>query len=208
MSSPKKTRLGVTSAISACALILGVFAASPALAATCSKNGLSADVTPTAAGSTTIKRGTSGEILVNGAACGAAMVTNIDTVKVITASTSAETVILDLSGGAFQPGFDNADPDIDEIEFEISLGTGANAFTLMGTDAADTWEFQTEGIDITNDVDVDITGAASAALSNANLKVTVEVVRTGSTRPTPLPRTSSEAAAAPTGSRTQRALSR
>jgi Ca2+-binding RTX toxin-like protein len=170
ISSPRKRRLGTLSVFSACALILGVLAAAPAFAASCTKNAASADVTATSGGATTVKRGPNDEILVNGAPCGTATVFNVDTIKITGANATAEAVTIDLTGGKFEPGF-NTETGRDEIEIEVGLGTGANTLTIQGTDSADTWVFLTQGIDLNNDGDADVTGPAAGNLSDANLAV-------------------------------------
>ena len=91
---------------------------------------------------------------------------DIDTINV----TGDGAVIIDLSGGAFLPGF-NSETGTDEIEFY--LNSQSLDLTIQGTPSANTWTFgQTEtdsgpaGVGLNSDSDPDIlSGTASAPLT-------------------------------------------
>ncbi|MEA2451381.1 MAG: hypothetical protein QOG04_91 [Actinomycetota bacterium] len=69
------------------------------------------------------------------AQCGAATVSNTDTIAWTTAAAGNESFTIDMSNGPIAPGATDEAGNFDEPEFNISLGTGTNTFTITGCDA-------------------------------------------------------------------------
>jgi hypothetical protein len=148
------------------ALFCMALAARPAAAAAaaCQFDATTAKVTVGYSGPGTvarIKRGPSGEILVDGAACGAATVTNTDTI-LAQAGSGRQQLIIDLSGGSFSPGKTPESGSISEIEFQVDAGNGGeyplgDDVTVSGRSVADTIRFGGTGIFLDGDVDPDVT---------------------------------------------------
>jgi Ca2+-binding RTX toxin-like protein len=118
--------------------------------------------------SASIKRSGSA-IAVNGAACGTATVSNTGKIAV-NGSTGAETITIDLTGGAFAPGAGSETTP--EIEIEVNLSTGSvftpDTIVVQGTSAADTYRLGVSGINLNNDDDADVTGPSSGALTSTS----------------------------------------
>ncbi len=74
-------------------------------------------------------------------ACGTQpTVTNTDRIVVTDTADEVSQVQIDLSGGAFAPGFTNELGSSDEIEFEVHMsGTGIDALILLGSNGDDNW---------------------------------------------------------------------
>jgi Ca2+-binding RTX toxin-like protein len=122
------TRVGGISLLgSALLFVLVAIGTMPAVAAAaCSFDAGTAIVSVTlgAGDTTTMSVGGAGEVLVDGAQCDTATVTNTDTVS-INGSTGDETVIIDQAGGQFAPGKTPNGSGNDQIEFSVDLGTGS-----------------------------------------------------------------------------------
>src|SRR4051794_19095650 len=150
------------------ALVCMALVARPAAAAaaTCQFDAAAAKVTIDYSGPGTVarvKRGPAGEILVDGAACGAATVTNTDTI-VAKAGSGRQQLIIDLAGGSFSPGKTPESASISEIEFQVDAGNGGeyplgDDVTVSGRSVADTIRFGGSGILLDGDVDPDVTTA-------------------------------------------------
>jgi Ca2+-binding RTX toxin-like protein len=170
ISSPRKRRLGTLSVFSACTLILGVFAASPASALTsCSK---AANVLNVVADTNATLVRSGDNILVNGASCGAnTTVNDIDEIDVTSPNpgTTNDNVTIDLSGGKFAPGLNNEVTGQSEIEITVDLRAGTNTLTILGTPSTDRWTFLAQGIDLNSDGDADVTGKPNGSGGFLNL---------------------------------------
>ncbi|MDQ4005781.1 MAG: proprotein convertase P-domain-containing protein [Actinomycetota bacterium] len=108
--------------------LLMAFAPSAAFAAaSCAYDGTTGIVSVQLAqggDSATFRVGGGGALLVNGATCSGATVTNTESVSVVDVSTGATSVTFDLGGGPFAPGATNELGDSDEIEFTVDQGEG------------------------------------------------------------------------------------
>jgi Ca2+-binding RTX toxin-like protein len=97
----------------------------------------------------------------NGAAqnCGGATVANVDTIKVVGAIGSVESLTLDGSGGALAPGAtaETGTGVVSEIEVLVFLGDANDAVTVVGTSDNDTLAMGTKGVALNGDSDVDVT---------------------------------------------------
>jgi Ca2+-binding RTX toxin-like protein len=83
-------------------------------------------------GDAAILRGAGSQIQVNGSNCGAATVTNTDTINV-TGTNNNHVVTINLSGGQFAPGFTTEATADSEIEFNVTIaGTGTHQLVVQG----------------------------------------------------------------------------
>ena len=99
-----------------------------------------------------------------GACAGAPNVTTVDTIEVIGAA-GTETLAVDLSGGAFGPGFTDEGDGTSEIEWELS---GVEQLVVNGTAGADVVRFGSLGVNLSNDSDADMTSATAISLVTVN----------------------------------------
>lgn len=93
--------------------------------------------------------------------CGAATVTNTNTIRVVGTQQSEELVIT-LEGGPLAPGFSHERRGSSEIELAVDLGSGTDEITLLGGDGPDHLGFPRGGRGTLNgddDVDITIAGA-------------------------------------------------
>lgn len=90
------------------------------------------------------------------AACGAATTTNTDSIVVTAPSGTTETLVLDLSGGAFAPGA-AAESDTPEIEISTALGDATDAVVVQGGAGNDTIRMGSTGMGLNADGDRDVT---------------------------------------------------
>ena len=129
-----------------------------AAATTCAFAGSTATVSMSAAGDTgSIAVGTAGRIMLASAQCGTATTANTDTI-VVNGNTGAETLTIDLSGGAFEPGLTAEGTGTSEIEFSLDLGTGVlDRITITGGPGNEAITFGTSGMALNGDSDVDAT---------------------------------------------------
>ena len=147
------------SALGAAFVLTALLVAAPAQAAvTCTYSSAQArvDVAMSApADLVTVSR--SGlRIMANGLQCGTATVKNTNAVYV-TADAAEQTVIVQLSGGAFAPG-KSKEPrrGISEIEFRVNLGNGTDTVTVIGGAQAETIRLGTGGMNLNGDGDADL----------------------------------------------------
>jgi len=94
------------------------------------------DVTVPAGWVVGLHRDQAGVILINGAACGRATVTNVDRIRVV-GDEGLQWLQIDLANGGFAPGKTNEPGDSDEVEFTILLGTGGDRIIVSGTSGPD-----------------------------------------------------------------------
>ncbi len=146
-------------ALGAALVLTGLLVAAPAQAAvTCTYSSAQARVDvamSTPADVVTVSR--SGlKIMANALQCGTATVKNTNVVYV-TADAAEQTVVLQLSGGAFAPG-KTKEPrrGISEIEFRVNLGGGTDTVTVVGGAQADTIRLGTGGMNLNGDGDADL----------------------------------------------------
>jgi Ca2+-binding RTX toxin-like protein len=145
--------------ISAAILGSGLLHLSVAVGATTCSFG-SATVTITVSGGTPTTIVRSGEAIdVSGSTCGAATITNTDTIDVTVSDTSAPPITIDLSGGPFAPGATNEGDESSEIEFQITLAE-SSLITVFGSAGAD---FIDAGVDpeVTHDTVLNLNGDES-----------------------------------------------
>jgi Ca2+-binding RTX toxin-like protein len=119
-----------------------------------------ATVTMGANDTATLARGGAGQINVNGAPCGAATVLNTDTI-VVHGAGGAETLVVDLSGGPFEPGATAEGSGVSEIEFSGNLAGGTDNFRITGSSGAENLNFGSFGLNLNGDDDVDVTIAGA-----------------------------------------------
>ena len=147
--------------------LTSLFSASPANAATgCTFVAPTLTVTIDPGASATLSRSGSA-IQLNGSSCGAATVTNTDTI-VVTGAAGAETLTLQLVLGPFAPGAAAEATGAAEIEFEVDLGTqpaGArDRIVLQGTGGNDVYRLGSAGGNLNGDNDADLTGPGGGVI--------------------------------------------
>ncbi len=114
-----------------------------AAGATCTYSAADHKVTLTISGASTntaLYRVISGAITLNGNYCGAATVTNTDTIAV-TGDAQSQVLFVTLALGQFTPGFTNEAGSSDEIEITIDLGGGSDTLRLVGNDNVNKFVF-------------------------------------------------------------------
>ncbi len=124
--------------------------------------GDTAEVVLSAAGdSATVGRTAGGAIRVNGAACGAATVTNTDQIFIRDTSAGNTSVTIDLTSGPFAPGAFAEFGDESEIEIEIDLNQGTgDSLRVLEAAGGSSLEMGDGGgpqINLNGDGDADIT---------------------------------------------------
>jgi Ca2+-binding RTX toxin-like protein len=119
-----------------------------------------------ASGGTAILVAVGGEIRFGAAPvnCGAATVTNTDTIVVNGAAATAEHLTIDLSGGLFAPGATPEATGASEIEISLLLGSAADLVTISGGTGNDRVAVGASGIAFTTDADADLTMSPLPAL--------------------------------------------
>jgi len=129
-------------AVALCAAVAAI--PSPVAAAeTCQYSAADHKVTLTITGATTntaLYRVTTGAITLNGNYCGAATVTNTDTIAV-TGDAQSQVLTITLALGQFTPGFTNEAGSSDEIEITIDLGGGDDTLRVVGNDNVNKFVF-------------------------------------------------------------------
>ena len=124
----------------------------------------------------TISRTPAGQIVVGGAPCGSATVTNTDKISV-TGALGGQAARLDLANGPFAPGATVEATGTSEIEFEIDLLAGGettssrDVVSVSGTGAVDTFRLGTLGVNLNGDNDPDITGPAAGGATTTRAEV-------------------------------------
>jgi Ca2+-binding RTX toxin-like protein len=90
--------------------------------------------------------------------CGGATVADVDTIQVLGAAGSVETLTIDQTGGAFAPGAttETATGAISEITIATQLGDATDAVTILGTGGNDSVAVGTKGVGLNADSDVDV----------------------------------------------------
>ena len=161
-----RTRSAGLAAAAAAAVAVSLATPSPA-AVTCNFAGsvVSVSLGP-GDGATLVRSGNT--IHVNGAACGAATVTNTSKV-VVTGAGGGETVTVDLTGGAFTPGSGAEATGAPDIELEVGFGTsGPDLLVVDGAAGPDAIRLGAGGVNLNNDDDADIVGPAAGDLAAMN----------------------------------------
>jgi Ca2+-binding RTX toxin-like protein len=138
------------------ALCLSASAALAQSASTCSFDGSTVTVTVNGQAAN-LSRNTAGAIRLNGVLCGAATVTNTDTIAV-NGGSLLDSITLT---GDFSPGLTPEGDAASEIEMVFLLGEGKDSVRFNYTDLADTVTFTDAGIDVGNDGDEDLTTAGT-----------------------------------------------
>ena len=116
-----------------------------AAAETCQYNAADHKVTLTISGASTNTAlyrapAPSTAITQNGNYCGAATLTNTDTI-VVTGDGQPQELMITLALGAFTPGFTNEAGSSDEIELNINLGGGTDTLRIVGNDNVNKFVF-------------------------------------------------------------------
>ena len=131
-----------------------------AAAATCSYSSTTGVATVTMAAEidqTEVGRTTGGTITRDGAACGAATVTNTDQIR-INGGAGDHVARISVANGALAPGKTaETAPDVSEIEIVVNLGSGYDELRLGGSAGANTFRLGTLGGTLNTDADVDLT---------------------------------------------------
>ena len=151
-------------------LIASLVSIGPALAAaTCTFTEGTATVLLTGPGDAVTIGVQGGAITVDGSSCGAAGVTNTDSVVVLDGGAGSSEVTLDLGGGPFAPGLTDEPGDSDEIELFLDQLTGLDGLTVLGGAGADELAGGTEGVNLNageaSGMDVDVFSQEVAATS-------------------------------------------
>jgi Ca2+-binding RTX toxin-like protein len=91
--------------------------------------------------------------------CGAATVTNTDSIRVVGNAGTTESLTLDETGGAFTPGaaVETGTGALSEIEISVQLGDAADGLAILGTSGDDSIAVGTNGVALNGDSDVDVT---------------------------------------------------
>lgn len=100
-----------------------------------------------------------GAIWFGPAACGAATTSNTDSISIGGAAGTVETLVIDMSGGAFEPGATAESSGISEIEIATSLGDASDVIVVHGTSGDDTIRMGSTGMGLNSDDDRDVTFA-------------------------------------------------
>ena len=102
------------------------------------------------------------------APCGAATVTNTDSISIVGSPATSETLVLDQRGGFFGPG---ATPEFNtpEIEMTTSLGNASDRVIIYGTEGNDFMAAGQSGFATSSDGDTDITFAPNEFLMEVHL---------------------------------------
>lgn len=132
----------------------------------CAYNATTKAVTTTmAAGSAATLKVVSGAIWfgTTPAACGVATTANTNSISIGGSAGTVETLAVDMSGGAFEPGFSSESSGISEIEITTTLGDATDVVTVYGTTGADTIRIGQNGIGLNADSDRDLTFSALPA---------------------------------------------
>ena len=90
-------------------------------------------------------------------ACGAATVSNTDTIAIAGQPGSVESLTIDQTGGSFAPGATAESSGASEIEIQTTLGDASDVVTVLGTSGNDTIVIGTTGVGLTGDTDGDVT---------------------------------------------------
>ncbi len=125
-------------AISVSLLTLSATGPAAAITASCDYNSSNHRLTIklSGGGTKTLSRSSDGKILMGGAWCDFATVTNTDRIVVL-AGANFQFLFIDLANGGFKPGFTDEPGGSDEIEMSVSLGGGTDAVYIKGTDNDD-----------------------------------------------------------------------
>ena len=110
-------------------------------------------------------RGEEGEIEVGGEPCGTATVRNVEAI-IVEGAAGSQTLVVDLSDGAFAPGFSDEGDGSSEIEITVDLRSGDDTVAIQGGDAADRFAVTVAGVNLnaaesSPDVDVTMRGVES-----------------------------------------------
>jgi Ca2+-binding RTX toxin-like protein len=112
------------------------------------------------AGSSSTLAVNAGAITFGGVACDVATTSNTDTIVITGTAGTTETLVLDMSGGAFAPGATaETAPNLSEIEIGTSLGDAADVIVVRGTAGDDTIRVGSNGVGLNADSDVDVSFA-------------------------------------------------
>jgi Ca2+-binding RTX toxin-like protein len=141
---------------------LGAATAHGAVSCTMGAGGV-VSVTMTAHGDALTVSRSGSSVLFNGAACGASTVTSVSRVDVAGAE-GRQLVVIDLAGGALQPGLGSEADGTPEIEFAVDLRGGTDRFEIRGSGAADSLTLGSAGATMTTDDDRDVTLAGVETL--------------------------------------------
>lgn len=168
-------------AVAASALVLTVLPLSgiAGAAVTCSIDTVTkvATVNLGAAADNAVIKRSGANIQVNAVNCSTATVTTTDTINV-TGVAGDHVVTIDLTGGAFGPGFtvENADAPNSEIEMNITLaGTGVHQVLVVGTTGIDTLRLGANRLNLNGaepvpDTDVTIPDLGSGATNKVTMR--------------------------------------
>jgi len=129
-------------AMAVAALVVAIPAPVAAAGATCTYSAADHKVTVALTGATNpyVYRAPSGAITLGGNYCGAATLTNTDTI-VVTGDAQPQIFNISLSLGAFSPGFTNEAGTSDEIEWTVNLGGGEDTLVTIGNDNVNKFVF-------------------------------------------------------------------
>lgn len=143
-----------------CAAILIVPArliSTTALTATCTHDTTTRTVSVVAQGALTFVEVTESNITINGVVCQSAAVTNTDTIN-IAGSESSEVVAVLAESGSFAPGATDEGDGTSEIEFFVDmLGGNEDILVVGGSAQADILTSGTNGVNLNDDFDSDMT---------------------------------------------------
>jgi Ca2+-binding RTX toxin-like protein len=94
-------------------------------------------------------------IQANSANCGAATVSNTNTI-VVTGGAGRQHLTVDLIGGPFEPGFTLEGGGVSEIEIQVNLKAGTDSLSVSGGMGDDNLTLGTSGANLNGDGDADV----------------------------------------------------
>jgi Ca2+-binding RTX toxin-like protein len=149
------------------ALVLLVALPSAAGAASCTHDEASGTVDALVSGETaSFSVGLLGQIQLDGIPCEGATVTTTDRISVTGVPGAGEVVVMDLSGGPFEPGMTPEAQGRSEIEVAVEAGGDpGDLLTIAGTGGPEVIRLGPEGGDLNADDDADVTAPGIGSMS-------------------------------------------
>lgn len=116
-----------------------------------------------------LRRGRDGEVELNDEPCGAATVRGVEAI-VVEGAEGSQTLIVDLSGGAFAPGFADEGDGSSEIEITVDLRAGGDTVAIEGGDGAEQIALSVAGVNLgaaesSPDTDLTLRGVESLSVA-------------------------------------------
>ena len=164
-------------AMAVAAVVVAIPSPVAAAGATCTYSAADHKVTVAITGATTpyVYRVPSGAITLAGNYCGAATVTNTNTI-VVTGDTQAQTVNIAFYLGAFSPGFTNEAGSSDEIEWTVNLGGGEDTVVVVGNDNVNKFVFGQDNSELVTSRKINLNAGESTGIDGDVTMTNVEKI--------------------------------